>query len=211
MPHPPRISCVTALVLSLSLLLITACGPYHPLGIDDAQWQNLSAEQRLAAQLQQAELDRAREARRAAEAHAREAEAQRHRAELETRRREAAYGDRVQCILDEAEARLGGQWRSIEPVAMDLVRDFAIDLSLTSLSQRNLRHRSNAHAHFDGLTVSICEGPSRSAPLRSHCAQLRGTHADYHRGLSATIEAERFLRGQLRCDLVPAARGHRVR
>jgi len=37
-----------ALCLLASLLLLTACATRHPLGMDEAQWQALSTEQRLA-------------------------------------------------------------------------------------------------------------------------------------------------------------------
>lgn len=187
-------------LLCASLLLLTGCGTRYPLGMDEAQWQVLSTEQRLAAQLQQAELERAAQERRAAEARAREAEAHREQTEMENRRRNAAYGDRVQCILEPAEARLGGKWRSIDALAVDLVRGSPVNITLHSNDRRSGRYRASAQAKFDGLTVSLCQGTS------SHCARASGTLADYRRGLVSQVEADRFLRGKLRCDLVPTDR-----
>lgn len=189
-------------LLFASLLLLTACATRHPLGMDEAQWQALSAEQRLAAQVQQAELERAAQERRAAEARAREAEAQRRQAELDERRRTAVYGERVQCIVDPAEAYLGGKWRSIEALAVDLVQGTPVDVTLHSNDHRSLRYRASAQARFDGLTVSLCQGTGSAGSAASHCAGVSGTQADYRRGLTRRIDAKRFLRGQLRCDLV---------
>jgi len=200
--HP---SLASALTLLAGLILLSACATRHPLGMDDAQWQALSAEQRLAAQTQQAELDRATQERRAAEARAREAEARRQQAELESRRRAAAYGERVQCILDPAEARLSGKWRSIEPLALDLVKGLPVGVTLRSNDHRSLRYRATALAYFDGMTVSLCQSTASAAPSTLHCAKVSATQADYQRGLTRQVEAKRFVRGRLRCNLVPEA------
>lgn len=191
-----------ALCLLASLLQLTACATHHPLGMDEAQWQALSTEQRLAAQLQQAELERAEQERRVAEARAREAEALRQQAELDVRRSTAAYGERVQCILDPAEAHLNGKWRSIEAPALDLVQGTPVDVTLHSNDHRSLRYRASAQARFDGLTVSLCQGAGSAGSPASNYAQVSGTQADFRRGLTRQIDAKRFLRGQLRCDLV---------
>lgn len=159
----PRLPVLRILRLLLPLVLIppfalTACAPRHPLGIPDEQWQTLSMEQRLQAHDKQATLDRAEDERRAAKARAREAEAARQHAELEARRRSARYGERVQCVLGDAQVRLGGKWRDIEPVALDMVQGMAIPLPLSEPSGHTIRRQTAAYAHFDGQTISLCEG-----------------------------------------------------
>lgn len=185
------------------LFALAACAPRYPLDIPEAQWQGMTTEQRLHAQEKQAELDSAAERRRAAEARAREAEAARKQAELDTRRREARYGERVQCVLSEAEAHLGGRWRSVEPVALDLVRGVELAFDLAERGGDGLRYRTTAHADFDGQTLRICREAGADHRDGQGCARLLGTFNDYRRGLDQGVEAARFLRGRMRCDLVP--------
>lgn len=200
--NPLRLGCLAAVMFALA-----ACGPRYPLGIDEALWQTMSAEDRIRAHEQQALLDRAAAERRAAEARAREAEAQHRQAVLAQARRDARYGERVQCVLADAEARLGGKWRRVEPVALDLVQGVPLPFDLTEPSGR-IRYRSPVHAKFDGQTVILCRGEvGRERSDDRDCARMLGTQADYRRGMEAYINAPNFLRGHLRCDLVPVAGG----
>ncbi|MEN6585626.1 MAG: hypothetical protein ABFE02_06180 [Sulfuricella sp.] len=192
------------LTSTIVLLALTACASRYPLGIPEEQWQAMSTAQRLQAQEKHAELKRAEAERQAAEARAREAEAERQRAELETRRREARYGERVQCVLSNAEAYLGGKWRSIEPVALDLVQGMEISFNLAEPSGRTVSYRTPAYAYFDGQSVGLCRDADDDRRNPSTCARVLGTFADYRRGFELRIDAQRFLRGRMRCDLVPA-------
>lgn len=200
--NPLRLGCLAAVMFALA-----ACGPRYPLGIDETHWQTMSAEDRIRAHEQQASLDQAAAERRAAEARAREAEAQHRQAALAQARRDARYGERVQCVLADAEARLGGKWRRVEPVALDLVQGVPLPFDLTEPSDRT-RYRSPAHARFDGQTVTLCRGEAgRERRDDRDCARMLGTQADYRRGMEARIDAPNFLRGHLRCELVPVAGG----
>ncbi|GAB1394865.1 hypothetical protein MASR1M60_30290 [Rhodocyclaceae bacterium] len=127
----------------------------------------------------------------------------RQRAELETRRRSVRYGERVQCVLGDAQARLGGKWRDIEPVALDLVQDMTIPFPLSEPSGHTVRRQTPAYARFDGQTIFLCQGDGDDRGDSGSCVRLLGTHADYRRGIDQRIDSANFLRGRLRCDLVP--------
>ncbi len=196
------ISILSALGLPV-LLALTACGTRYPLGIPEDQWLVMSTEQRLQAQQTQSKQDRAAEERRAADARAREVEAARQQAELEWRRSQARYGERVQCILSDAQTRLGGKMRSIEPVALDVVQGAFTEVDLSEPAGQTMRFRTTVFAHFDGQTLSICPGASDDPIRAGTCIRLLGTIADYRRGLDQHIGEGNFLRGRLRCDLMP--------
>ena len=190
----------------LAVLWLSGCAPRHPLGIPDEQWQTMSLEQQLQARERQAELDRARAEQRAKEAQAREAEAARQLAELEQQRRDARYGERVQCVLSSAEARLNRQWRPVEPLALDLVRGFELPFELQQSDGRPISHRGRGYALFDGQIVTLCPQSGQHASRPVACLRLLGTLRDYHSGLDQTLAAPDFLRGRLRCHLVPGVR-----
>ncbi|MCG5525186.1 hypothetical protein LRB11_09625 [Ectothiorhodospira haloalkaliphila] len=197
---------IPALLITLSIVvLLMGCATRYPLDIPEEQWEAMTAEQRLQARQQQAALDQARAEQRAAEARAREEEAARQRAELEVRRQEAGFGERVQCVLREAEAYLGGSWRSVQPLALDVVQGMEWGFEMQAVEDGRVRRRGTGYAHFDGTRLTLCP---RSGQYQTHaaaCAQVVGTTSDYRRGLSERIEGHRFLRGQLRCDLHPAS------
>jgi hypothetical protein len=193
----------TRLISTLILVIVglSACGPHYPLGIAEEQWLNMNTEQRLQAQEKQAELNKAKAERQAAEARAREAEATRQRIELETRRREARYGERVQCVLSKAEVKLGGKWRDIEPVAVDLVQGMELAFNLTELGKS---YRTQGYAQFDGQSVDLCRDAGGDRRNSNYCASVLGTTADFQRGINQHIDSPNFLRGHLHCDLMPA-------
>lgn len=198
---------VTALFILLLILFLSSCATRYPLGIPEAEWQAMSQEQRLAAREKQAELKQAEAERRAEEERARAEEAARQQAELNEKRRQAAYGERVQCVLDPVEARIFGSWRQAEPLALDLVVGLELEVPLRERSGSTVRRRSTAYASFDGQTVAVCREPlaAMTTTGRDHCLRLLGTFEDYRRGIAQQLEAPDFLRGRLRCNLVPAA------
>jgi hypothetical protein len=191
------------LMIGFTALFLAACGTRHPLGIAEDQWQAMSTEQRLQAQEKQADLDRAADERRTVEARAREAEAARKQAELESQRRNARYGERLQCVLNDAEAQLFGKWRPIQPLALDLVKGANITLELVDASGHAVRYRTVAHAAFDGQTLSLCRDADDERRNLNFCLRVLGTFAGFQRGIHRRVDAERFLRGHLRCDLAP--------
>lgn len=194
----------------LLVIGVTACGARYPLNIPEEQWVLMSPQQQLDARSQQAALDKAAHERRVAEARAREAEALKEAAELDQRRRNAEYGERVQCILDPAEVYVRGRWEAARPVALDLVSGFADEME--AIDSRG-HYGQSFYASFDGQTVRVCRS-ANAVQRRSvgECAEMIATRQQYERGISRQIEQDRLIRGDLYCDLVPQApRGQRLR
>lgn len=200
-----NINHVTFKLICLVLLLagLSGCATRYPLGIPEEQWVLLTTQQQLNARSQQATLDQASQARREAEARAREAEAIKATAELEQRRRDAGYGERVQCILESAEGYIRGRWEPMRPLAMDLVSGYPEELAL---SDKRNRYQQSLYAEFDGQVVRLCRSTYE-------CAEMAATRQQLHRGVSRYLEQDRLLRGTLYCDLVPQAppQGQRLR
>ncbi|WP_417583944.1 hypothetical protein [Nitrincola sp.] len=200
-----NINHVTYKRICLVLLLagLSGCAARYPLGIPEEQWLLLTTQQQLTARSQQAALDQASQARREAEARAREAEAIKQAAELEQRRRDAGYGERVQCILESAEGYIRGRWEPVRPLAMDLVSGYAVELTLSDT--RN-RYQQSVYAGFDGQVVSLCRSAQALQwSATSECIAMAATRQQLQRGVSRYLEQERLLRGTLYCDLVPQA------
>ena len=184
-------------------LLTNACGTSYPLDIPEEEWKAMSVEERAEARQTDAELQRAAEERRAAEAEARAAEARERVEELAKARRQADYGERVQCVLRDAKAHLAGTWRSIQPVTLDLVTGMEVEVELAETVDDGLRYSDEGYASFNGQTVQICDHSADQRDGSDNCARLLGTFKDYQRGVKQTIKGQHFLRGYLRCDLVP--------
>ena len=186
-------------LLAAALVVLLAGCAFNPLGISDEAWAAMSEAQRHEARLQQAELDRARAEQRAAEARLREAEVAREAQLLEQRRRDARPGERLQCVIDPVEGRLGGKWRTADPVLIDVVT--GIDTRFTiDEDRRRSRYSAHGHARFDGRTLLICPEPPDSRHARSACARVVGNRSDFRSSIQQPIEVSRLLRGQLRCD-----------
>ena len=186
------------LVLSLGLM---ACGPYHPMGISDEEWQTLSPELRMQAREQQVKVDKARAAERAEKARIRAEQEARQQAIVDERRANPQYGERVQCVLTNAEARLSSQWRSIETVAVDLVVGETKSMDVRHLRDGRTRYSRTGYASFDGQRVNMCLH-AHSSPSSNQCASLIATTRQFDRGISQNISSKDFVRGAMRCDLV---------
>lgn len=180
-------------VMVVLMVLVAGCASQYPMGMSEDEWQALSAEQRLDA--------RERAERLNLEAARQRAEQQRLRAEQERlaeqaliqRRREAQFGERVQCVLDAAELRSGGNWRDARPLGLDLIVGETHEFELL---RKDSRHRGvTGQASFDGQLIELCDRRGRN------CAVIAGTSRDFQRGLHRQIEIDDALRGELRCDL----------
>ncbi|WP_031385432.1 hypothetical protein [Desulfonatronum thiodismutans] len=204
--------CRWAFQLSVFLLfsVVIACGPRHPLGIPDDQWQVMTLEEQNMARVRQAEMDQAAAEERAAQARLRAAEAEARKAELEAMRRNAAFGDRVQCVLDQAQARVHRDWHPVETVGLDLVRGFEESFTMEVTSGRLSRMPVEGYARFDGQSVTLCRFPDEDVFRQDHCARLVGTRRELQQGLHGFISAPEFLRGRLRCDLPPSGELHHI-
>ncbi len=187
------------LLVVLLMIFLAGCGSRYPLNIPEEQWVLMTPEQQFDARAQQAALDQAAHERRLAEARAREAQALERAAELEQRRRDASYGERVQCIIDPAEAYIRGRWEEVRPVAMDLVTGFQDEITV---NDRRGRSSISLFARFDGQVVSVCRR-SMGAHRPQDCAEIVATRNQFQRGVTQRIEQDRLIKGRMYCDLVP--------
>ena len=189
-------------LLLCSALLLSGCMSSYPLGMSKEEWVRLSPDQQLDARSRQAEMDQAERVRRA-EAARLAAEQQRLEQQArEERLRNAAPGDLVQCVLDDAEGYFAGDWRTVTPTGFTLVRGYseAITLSEQDRSSRQVQ----VHASFDGTQVELCR------PHRNDCTRLAATQNQLQRGVSRPIQLDRVLRGHMYCD-VPRNIEYRLR
>lgn len=183
--------------LITAALLLSACGPHHPLGIPEEKWESMDADAQHQARLKQAEVDRAQAQVRQQEAQARQAEAAAQAAELSHARATAGPGERVQCVLDRAELHYGGKWRPAEPIGLDLVAGMPIEFELR-LQDENYRMHTGM-ARFDGMEVRLCPDYARNG-----CARMVATQGELRRGKSRQVTSHEFLRGRLQCELTIA-------
>ena len=202
-PNSPTVLKVVAIVTTL--ILLTGCGISYPLDIPEEEWQAMSQRERTEARLKQGQLERAEEQRREAEAAARAAKARERTEELSKARREADYGQRVQCVLRQAEGNFAGEWRSIESVTLDLVTGVEVEIELSEVED-GFYYTDKGYASFNGQVVQICDRSADTRRNANRCARLLGTFKDFNRGIHDNIRGYRFLRGHLRCDLVPWSR-----
>jgi predicted small lipoprotein YifL len=179
-----------------SLIALAGCTARYPLDIPEAQWEAMTPQQQLEARQQQADLDRARAEAHQAAAEARRAEAEAQALALAEQRRNAPLGTRVQCLL-EGDAYLAGNWGSMAPLVVDVVE--GMDLEVTIHSQ-DRRRSARGYAQFDGTSVSVCNQRHgiRRSPQR--CAIFTGTQRQLMRGSETEVAAERFVRGNMRCE-----------
>ncbi|RDE24621.1 hypothetical protein DV711_03265 [Motiliproteus coralliicola] len=191
---------IVAILILVFLLLSSGCIASNPLRIPDEEWSQLSREQQLQAYQDQAELDKVRIQARAEEKQAaREAEARIKEQQLMLRRH-ARYGDLVQCVLEPVQVNYSSKWKTAAPVAFDLVRGETRELSLRD---EKGRYRRTGWVSFDeaGQEVALCR--QSSGYSSNGCDRLLGTTKEFHRGIQGSIDIERFVRANLRCDLKP--------
>lgn len=102
----------------------------------EAERLRLTPDQRL--QVREKLLEHDRLAEQSREADAGQLEAQRQAAELQARRQNALYGERLQCVLQPAQAWLNCQWRPVEPLALDLMAGHEQALVLQKADRRTM-------------------------------------------------------------------------
>jgi hypothetical protein len=196
---------IRTLILCLSLLFgLAACLPTrHPLGIDDADWQAMSSDQRLEAQEKQAEFEHAERVRKAEQTAAPAADATRQPVQPEARRPAANYGERVQCVLSQPKVLVAGKWRPVEATVLDVTRGQVMEFSLAEPAGQKGRIHLLGFARFDGQILTLC--PGAEANRHEGCVRVLGTFEDFRRGIDQSIEAAGFLRSKLHCHLGPGA------
>ncbi|RFA30809.1 hypothetical protein CAI21_04710 [Alkalilimnicola ehrlichii] len=180
-------------LLGLLVLVVAACTTRYPLGMSESEWLSLSPEQQIDAREREERLNleaaqqRAEQARQRAEAERREQEA------LEQRRREAGFGERIQCVLDGAQVRAGSRWEEAHPLGLDLIVGETADFRI--LERGSATRGGSGQASFDGQLVELCDRAGR------HCEVIAGTSRDFQRGVRRQLEIDGLLRGELRCEL----------
>lgn len=191
------------LLMLFFLFCLPACSPEYPLDIPENEWTTMTGQEQLRAREKQAELEKAEEKRRAAEAEARQAEAIKWLKNKEASRKQARYGDRLQCVLTNARACFWDEWRSIEPVALDIVKGMVLQLELSRADEDGFHFSQKVYAGFDGQTLTLCPDKNLVRQNDPSCARVLGTFEQYAKGLQKKIHAKEFLRGCIRCDLAP--------
>lgn len=178
-------------------LFLSAC-TFYPLNMTEAEWLALTPEQRLEAREAQQRLNA--EARQAREQQALQQEQLRLQQEaLRLQRLQSAeYGERLQCVLREGTGYIGGQWRPLQPLAVELLSGDAFELELRDVESDY--RQVKVVMSFDGQTVRVCDA------YQQRCANLVSTTRGYERGERASIQLERTVRATLLCDLPPRSR-----
>lgn len=175
----------------LALVVTVAAGcSVNPLGMSDAEWELLTPTQQLEARMVQEARDEAARVRRAEQA-AQEAAEQ---ARIEELRRNAPFGDVVQCTLTDAEGYFAkGKWYPAQPVSIEMHRSES-DRSVSLPRQSRPSMTTDLHMSFDGLTVKACRWYDRD------CDVLVGTEAQFRRGISRRIHVSKAVKGTLFCS-----------
>lgn len=189
------------------LCFLTGCVATHPLHISDQDWQYMSSSDQFKAYEKQADIDRSRSVLRAEEKRVEAALLLKRQEQLMILKKNARYGDLVECILEPLEVRYSRKWKESRPVAFSLVRG---EVKSLDFNDQKGRYRTTAWVKFhdEGQTISICQRQSQTSGL-SGCVDLLGTTKEYHRGISRKIQLDKFLRAGLRCDLQPINRAWR--
>ena len=189
------------IIASLLALMLGGCGGMlaerYPLGMTEQEWHALTPAQQLDARERQQQLDMEARAQREAAEQERALIALEEQRLLEQRRASAGYGERVQCVVDDAQGYIASKWRSVEPAGADLIVGEQVQLFLSrkGSNQRGTR----ALISFDGQTVELCDTRGRD------CARLVSTTRGFDRGASTRVELS-SLRARLHCELPePAA------
>ncbi len=198
----------SVLGLLVLCLVVTGCARY-PLDMTEAEWNAMSADQRYAARLKQAELDAAAQQRKAEkEAHEQAlqlAAKKRQQTLIAQRRSNPSYGDIVQCVIKSPMVDFHPGWRKAESVAFSLVRS---ETSRVSLRAEDSRRTSEFWAYFDenGSTLRLCErNPGRSNFRDCDVVPVLGR--DLMTGVDHQIDLPNLMQGVLRCAYGPGTGG----
>jgi len=192
-------SLINRFLFFMTTLALSGCTIY-PLNMSEAEWQRLTTAQQLEARKQQAEIDQVERQRQAEMARLAAEREQREEALRRERLRNAAPGEVVQCVLQNAEGYLGGKWRKTAPTGFTVVRGFSEHVVI---AQEGEYGRTVAiEAHFEGARVELCR------PDRRECASLAATQNQLRRGVTRTIQLNRTIRGELYCDTPLPYRNH---
>lgn len=196
-----------ALILGVLCFELAACQSF-PLGMTEEEWAGLTPAQQYEARTKQAELDEQARARRAAATAAENTlkaeEAARRQERIDKLRQNAAYGDEIQCLIQNALVDFRPGWRSALDVGFSLVRSEARSVDLID-KERGIRRPLWVQYSTDGMQVTLCryDPAERGYNRPNDCQRFIGTTGDFQRGINKSIELPEILRGGLRCQLAP--------
>lgn len=177
-------------LFALLFSLVAGC-TFHPLGIADTQWQQMTVEQRQQAYMEQAKLDEAARERRAAQQQEQlrlqEQTLQLRQQQLE----QAGPGDLVQCTLENAQGDYGkNKWRAAQPLAVEMLKGDVVQSDLERVERAY--QRIAVQLSFDGMRVQLCDN-------YNSCASMVATRGELRRGKRSQIST-RKVRGRLFCQ-----------
>jgi len=178
-----------SMLLLLAVTLLVGCS-FNPLGMSDAEWESLTPTQQFEARKIQAERDEAARVRYAEQ----EAKAATEQAQLAELRRNAPFGDVVQCTITDAKGYFyKDKWRPAQPVSVEMYRNDPVH-SVSLVRQDSSRSSTDLSMSFDGLNVKACRGHS------GDCDVLAGTETQFRRGISRRIHVKKTVEGTLFCS-----------
>lgn len=180
---------ISMLLLAVAVTMVAGCS-FNPLGMSDAEWESLTPTQQFEARKIQAERDEAARVRYAEQ----EAQEVAEQAQLDALRRNAPFGDVVQCTITDAKAYFyKDKWRPAQPVSIEMYRGES-EHSLSLVRQDRTSRTTDVYMSFDGLSVKACRGNS------SECDVLVGTEAQFRRGITKRINVHKTVVGTLFCS-----------
>lgn len=136
---------IIAVLASLSLLILSGCISFHPLGMSDSEWNALTPEQKMEAREKQAQINaQKRQAKADREAAAQAASARRY----ET----ARYGDIITIVIKGGTMDINGNRRDYEPIAFDLVRGESKTINIYRQGKRHFKDTAVMRLSEDGRT-----------------------------------------------------------
>jgi hypothetical protein len=185
-------------LFSLFILVFIGCSS-NPLNIPDEIWLNMSDEKKIQAYEQQASLNLQREQNRQIELELRAKEEKQQQLIYESQLANASYGDRLQCIVYDAKAKLNKKIRDINYIGLDLLKNNIQEFKIVQNTSSSRRYSSVGYALFNGIELRMCEDSN----MRRNCTSVVGTFMDFSRGINTHLNNDDFIIGKIKCEFVP--------
>lgn len=167
-------------LLPLLAALIVGCQSY-PMGLNEAQWNALSAEQQADYTRQQTQLNEQRSREREAAEAERQAEAaarvREERARTQLAYARARYGDVVTVTIEGGYVAINGKHQPYEPLRFDLVRGERKEVEFIQQGRASSRQRVDVRLTEDGHTFYFDESARDRLSLISAGWEQGKTHS----------------------------------
>jgi len=187
-------------IFSLFVLVFIGCSS-NPLDIPDEIWLNMSEDKKIQAYEQQASINFQREQNRKIELEIKAQEEKQQQIIYENKMANAPYGDRLQCIIYDAKAKLHKGMKDINHIGLDLLKNHLSEFRIEQNTNSSRKYSSIGYVQFDGIEVRICQ----DSFMRSNCQSVIGTFMDYSRGVNFKLNNDDFIIGKIKCELVPVS------